>query len=102
MFCRERYDKIIFELENIIKNFNYLIDNTNLEENLDNNHYELFQHENNLIFFVTKLNHMKLLKNVCIHKINILCVHNFESNTINITPESSNDVTRCKKCGFTK
>jgi len=102
MFCRERYNEIIFGLENIIENYNFLIDSANSEENLDNNHYEIFQQENNLHFFTTKLNHIKLLKNICDAKINILCNHDFENDTIDINPERSRNITYCKFCGYTK
>ena len=35
IFCKEQYEGIILRLENIIENYNFNIDATNSEENID-------------------------------------------------------------------
>ncbi len=72
------------------------------EENLEMNHYEIFESEDNNTFFTNKLNHMKKLKKLCDNKINNLCNHDFENDLIDISPDKSDYITYCKICGFTK
>ena len=87
MFCKEKYEEIILNLENIIDLYDLIIDYTIGEDKLD---------------FINSLNHTKQLKKVCENKIRNLCVHEYETDTIDITPERSESITFCKFCGLTK
>ena len=102
IFCRDKYEEIILNLENIIENYNIIIDVTNSEENLEQNHYNIFQPETNQNFFMNRLTHMKQFQKICDNKIKKLCVHNFINDTIDINPERSDNITYCQYCGLTK
>ena len=102
MFCKEKYEEIILNLENIIDTYDLIIDCTNEEETLNKDHYNIFQSEYNKNFFVNNLNHIKQLKKLCDNNIKILCIHEYETDLIDITPERSENITYCKFCGFTK
>jgi hypothetical protein len=102
MFCREKYEEIICNLENIIDSYDLIIDCTTGEEIIDVTHYNIFQPEFNKDFFVNKLNHIKQLKKICDNKIKNLCIHEYETDLIDITPDRSENITYCKFCGFTK
>ena len=43
-----------------------------------------------------------LLKNICDEKIIELCEHEFIDDTIDITPDKSENITYCRICSFTK
>jgi hypothetical protein len=102
LFCRHRYEQIISNLEDILEAYELIINCTMDEENLEINHYEIFEPEDNNTFFTNKLNHMKKLKKLCDNKINNLCNHDFENDLIDISPDKSDYITYCKICGFTK
>jgi hypothetical protein len=102
IFCKDRYQEIILHLENVIESYDLIIDCTNTEEKLEMDYYNIFQPEHNKSFFINSLNHVKQLKNICDNKINKLCVHEFENDSIDITPDRSENITYCKLCGYTK
>ena len=102
MFCKEKYEEIILNLENIIDSYDLIIDYTIGEDKLDFNHYTIFQPEHNKTFFINSLNHIKQLKKICDNKIKNLCLHEYETDTIDITPERSESITFCKFCALTK
>ena len=102
IFCSEKYKEIILKLEDIIEDYELIIDYTNNEENLDINHCETFQNEKNKTFFIDRLNCIKQLKKNCDSKIHNLCKHEFEDDFIDITPDNSCKITYCTKCEYTK
>lgn len=102
IFCKKKYEEIILYLENILDSYDLIIDYTLSEENLDQNHFNIFQPDHNKNFFLNNLIHTKQLKKVCDNKIKKLCLHEYETDTIDITPERSENITYCKICGFTK
>ena len=102
IFCKERYEEIILHLENVIESYDLIIDCTITEENLEIQHYNIFQPEHDKSFFTKSLNDIKQLKKICDNKIKDLCIHEFENDIIDITPDRSEHITYCKLCGYTK
>lgn len=102
LFCRNNYNEIIMNLENIIEIYDSIIYNTYSELDLDISHFQLFQPENNCDFFIKKLNHISQLKKLCDDKIITLCNHELVDDSIDVDPDRSENITYCKICGFTK
>ena len=51
---------------------------------------------------ILKPEHMIELKTQLENKIIQICNHDFENDTIDITPERSKNITYCKICEYTK
>jgi hypothetical protein len=102
LLCSENYNQIITNLENIIQLYENICYNTYLVDDLDINYLKIFQTENNCDFFINKLSHMKQLKKICDDKIFKICKHEFVNDTIDITPDTSKNITYCKICGLTE
>jgi hypothetical protein len=99
LFCEQKYDEIISNLDNIIEIVEEINNFTTNEENID---HELFKTENNINFFIEKRNRMIKLKNICNKMTQTLCNHDFEDDYIDISTERSLKITYCKLCGYTK
>ena len=69
--CKKEYTNIINYLECIIEKYEYINDLTEF----GTNNYNLFQPENNKIFFIQRLNCVKQYKKICDAKILELCEH---------------------------
>jgi len=88
LFYRKHYESIINNLDDII---NSILDPSNNE--LDTSHKN---------FLIEKKQHVIKLKTECNNIIIELCNHEFEDDMIDITPDSSKNITYCKICGYTK
>jgi len=103
LFCRNSYDVIIRDLQDII---NILEE---IEEYIKKEHVEgqtnldiiLANESDNKLFFSNRKQHMHLLRNVCNTKIKELCNHNFITDTIDITPDKSQNIRYCSICEYT-
>ena len=95
LLCKKKYDEILMNLDNIIYNYEFIKDLTNIEFDLDHV-------EQNIIFFIERKKHMIELKTQLENKIIQICNHDFENDTIDITPERSKNITYCKICEYTK
>ena len=105
LFCREKYQQIISNLDEIINSYKQIDDLTINQENINNIEFishELIDYDNDIHFFIEKRKHILKLKNICINKINKLCLHDFEDDLIDITPDKSINIVYCKTCGYTK
>lgn len=93
LLLRSKYNTILCHMDSIIDEFD---DTINFSE--DNSLNKIFNHELNNSFFVEKKNHILYLKNLCNQYIQNLCNHEFESDTIDITPDESKTISYCKFC----
>ena len=111
LFCRRKYDDVISNLDNIIDiyeslnncttdEYNSMVDEYN--SNVLKTPFELYEPDSSVNFFINKKKHILKLKKICDAKINVLCKHDFETDTIDISPDRSQNITYCKVCGFTK
>ena len=103
LFCRKRYTDIIINLENILESYD-MMDNYNKEEKEKGLKGARINCEHSVCknFFVEKKQYIIKQKTICDVKINKLCEHKFEDDTIDITPDRSENITYCKTCGYTK
>jgi hypothetical protein len=81
LFYKKHYESIINNLDDIL--------NSTLDE----------YHK---IFLLERKQNVTELKTICDNKIRELCNHDFENDMIDITPDSSKNITYCKICGYTK
>lgn len=105
LYCRKAYDNIIRDLEDIIYNYDCILDKTNnlsIEEELCKELGETFFLNNNKNYFISKLKYTKNLKNICSQRINKLCVHSFIEDMIDLTPDMSKNIVYCEICEYTK
>jgi hypothetical protein len=102
LFCRQKYEEIISNLDNILEAHDSINDCTNNEKQIESIPYKLLQHNDNKVFLFDIKTHMMKLRNLCTNNINHLCKHDFERDTIDISPDKSQNITYCKICGYTK
>jgi len=99
LLCRDKYDKIIDSLDNIIDNiddFNFLTDKF-VPEEIINTHVMFTKPINSHIFLQQKL-YVQYLKSECVKQIYLLCEHEFIDDTIDIDPDRSKTIRYCKYC----
>jgi hypothetical protein len=96
LFCKKSYDKIIYDLENIISIFEEL-DEFAKEENV----IVLQTQPHNKTFFNERKKHITILRSVCEKKISELCSHEFIEDTIDIDLDRSQNIRYCKICEYT-
>lgn len=102
LYCRKEYSDIIIYINEIINKYEMISDVTTSENNLEETQYELFKPEQNKIFFIDRLRHIKHLKKICDWKIQDLCKHDFVDDVIDISPDESKHITYCKICEYIK
>ena len=102
LLCKKSYDNIISNLKSIIENYDDIFSYAS-ELNIDINEDmpELSQLISDKHEVVSHLNNVIQLKIVCIQKITQMCRHEFENDTIDITPDRSENIKYCKICEYT-
>lgn len=102
LFCRDKYGFILKYLEGINELLNDVIDTTDNENMVDKKilNFLIVESNNNSLHKI-KENIIKL-KEICDNKIAELCNHDFINDLIDITPDRSESIIYCEKCGFTK
>ena len=101
LFCRNSYDKIIRELQYIIDILEEIDEYTQQEEVQTNLDIILSNESNNKLFFNSRKQYIQVLRSVCNKKIEELCNHNFITDTIDITPDRSQNIRYCSICEYT-
>jgi len=94
-----KYNNILSYIDSIIDEFEETREFT--EEylrNKDKSFLRIFSPEVNKDFFVERKKHILHLKNLCNQYIQNLCNHEFETDTIDITPDKSHTISYCKFC----
>ena len=100
LFCRKSYDIIIRDLDDIIDIIEEIDEYTQEEQSRPNPIITL-ANENNKLFFSSRKQYIQLLRSVCNKKIEELCNHNFITDTIDITPDKSQNIRYCSICEYT-
>ena len=105
LFCRNSYDVIIRELQdiiNILEEIDECIKKEHVEEEFQTNLDIILANEShNNLFFSSKKQHMQLLRDTYNKKIEALCEHEFVEDTIDITPDKSQNIRYCRICEYT-
>ena len=101
LFCRDSYNRVINSLEDIINIFEE-IDESIKEEKLQlKSDAILLNQSHNKLFFSFKKQDIQVLKNICDKKILEICNHTFIEDTIDITPDRSQNIRYCSICEYT-
>ena len=87
--CKRNYIKIIQKLEYIIETLDD-IDYLTISEFSD-----ICYPKNNKDFFTEKIKHFQINIDICNNELGHLCCHNYVDDTIDITPERSQNITYC-------
>jgi hypothetical protein len=96
LLSKREYIKIVQHLEYIIETLdtiNYISLN-----DFPNN----CNQENNKSFFTYKIKHFQDLINNCNNQLDHICCHNYVDDTIDISPEMSQNITYCTICEIIK
>jgi hypothetical protein len=111
LLCKEGYENIIQHLDSIIHIYKDIEDITTdfLEfQNEESKESAKFvdvmldpQKQINIQCFIDKRNYISQMKLRCNKKIYELCVHNFVEDSIDITPDRSQNIRYCSICDFT-
>lgn len=103
LLCKNNYDSIISKLDDIIENYTVIFLNTELLDTSESNiHLDKFIPKEFIQELKSRLNYAQYCRNYCLEKIHELCVHEFITDTIDIDPDKSNNITYCKICEYTK
>ena len=102
LFCRDAYNIIIRKLENIISIIEEVDEYTKKEVNLLETDIAVENESCNLLFFSSRKEHMQLLRETYNKKIMDLCNHEFIEDTIDITPDRSQNIRYCSICEYTE
>ena len=101
LFCRNSYDKIIQNLDDTITIFEQIDICIKEEENLVKSDIVLSNQIHNKLFFIERKTDIKLLRDMCDKKMMGLCRHEFVEDTIDITPDKSQNIRYCSICEYT-
>ena len=101
LFCRNSYDKIIKELDYIISALEEIDACIKEEDKLFKQDIVLSNQIHNKLFFIERKKHIQLLRSLCDKKVFELCKHEFIEDTIDITPDKSQNIRYCSICEYT-
>jgi hypothetical protein len=106
LFCRESYNRVINSLEDIINIFEEMEKHTQEEDTQEKqSNFKsdtiLLNESHNKLFFSSKKQDIQVLKNICDKNILELCKHTFIEDTIDITPDKSQNIRYCSICEYT-
>jgi hypothetical protein len=101
LFCRESYDKIIRDLDNIIGTIEEIDECIKEEKDLLKSDIIVSNQTHNKFFFNSRKEYMQILRSACDKKIIELCKHEFVEDTIDITPDKSQNIRYCSICEYT-
>jgi len=101
LFCRESYDKIIRDLDNIIGTIEEIDECIKEEKDLLKPDIIVSNQTHNKFFFSSRKEYMQILRSACDKKILELCKHEFVEDTIDITPDKSQNIRYCSICEYT-
>lgn len=98
------YRNLSYNLKQIIELYSEFIELTENEEDMCNYNKDediktLLTIKNN---YEDKLREITFFKGFVTNKIYELCEHDFVQDTIDITPDSSKEITYCSLCEYTK
>lgn len=104
LHSKKTYKNISYHLKEIINLYSDFIELTKDEDNLYN--YNKEEDITNLLKIKTgyedKLKELSFFKDFVNNKITLLCNHEYVHDSIDITPDTSQNITYCEKCEHTK
>lgn len=110
LYCKKKYNNMIYYFDNVIQEYDDIINNSiSVSQNI--NHEDI-----KLLNFEIQISNMVILKKIyieekekisylikdCNEKIMKVCIHDFIDDSIDITPELSQNISYCSLCGYTK
>lgn len=101
LFCRKQYDDMIRSLDEIVGRYELMCVITTAE-GLERDYYDVLKPHENKTFFTDKLNHLRRCRKLCEQKVHELCVHEYVTDLIDVSPERSETITYCSICEHTK
>ena len=99
LFCRDKYDRIIESLDNILENLDgiHFLTDRYVPDEIENT-YEIFTKPINNNIFLEKKHYFQNVKSECSKQIFLLCEHEFIKDTIDIVADRSKSISYCKYC----
>ena len=103
LFCRNSYDKIIKELDYIISTLEEIdvYKEEEEEEAQTNPDIILANQHHDKLFFSSRKQHMQLLRDTYNKIIETMCNHTFIKDTIDISPDRTQNIRYCSICEYT-
>ena len=102
LFCRNSYDKIIKELDYIISVIEEIDEYKQKEEESQTNPDIILANQtHDKLFFSSRKQHMQLLRDTYNKIIEEICNHTFIKDTIDISPDISQNISYCSICEYT-
>ena len=101
LFCRESYNKIIHNLDNIINIFEEIDACIKEETDLLKKDIVVSNQTHNKIFFTNKKENITFLRDKCDKKLMEICNHNFIEDSIDIDIDRSKNIRYCTICEYT-
>ncbi len=103
LLCKTNFDSIIANLKETIENYDDIFSNTNnLDLNLDQDERKCllgkFQPNESKVQIETQLNFARYCATYCKQQLKQICLHEFVTDNIDTSPESSQNITYCRIC----
>ena len=102
LICRKTYDKLLYELKNIICIFDEMAECHDIDYNIIEIKQEINTMQHNKFVFINQRINIERQRNICNDKINLLCEHVFVEDMIDITPDRSINIRYCSVCEYTE
>jgi len=103
LLSKKIYQKILNEINNIISVYDNLLELTDEHRfGIEDEMYNTIDPDNNRDIFIKNKQHILLLRDICDKNIERLCDHDFEKDSIDISPDISKTIEYCTICGYTK
>ena len=102
LICRKTYDKLLYELKNIICIFDEMPVCHDIDYNIIEIKQEINTMQHNKFVFINQRINIERQRNICNDKINLLCEHVFVEDMIDITPDRSINIRYCSVCEYTE
>lgn len=102
LLCKKKYETIIEHLNSIIENFEDIFSyaaELDIDEGEDI--VDIYNPRCHSEHIRSKLKCVSHLKKMCERKIFQLCAHEFVKDSIDISPERSQNITYCRICEYT-
>lgn len=100
---RKMYNNLICNFNSIISEYdNFLqLSLNNMQNTNDFLNFEISQMKKQKNKMLRYLKHIDRFQIICNNHINTICSHQFENDSIDITPELSQNICYCTICGYT-
>jgi len=97
--CKKNFDTIIENLTELIENYENIFSYTDGLDIVDSEYLlDKFQLIDSKEQFKIRLNFAKYCRNYCYQKVKQVCSHEFVTDSIDINPDRSQNITFCRIC----